>query len=223
MVPPPAAPLSFLAAAAFRLVACGVALIWARGVAMADPTADPVVAAAHFGMVATLSMGVLGALHQFTPVVTQRPLRSTRLAWATFMTWLGVPGCCRPGLPHSRYGWWRRAGGLAAVAVTLLRHRKGSLHLVFVATAAGLLVAGTGLALAATLEMSRTTMRAWRSPPRPWRPSPAGCWRPSPGTRIRSCRSSCGRCYAAAASPPTRQAARRGFADLYDHRLAAAT
>jgi hypothetical protein len=57
VVPRPGVPLSFLAAAALGLVACGVALIWARGAAMSDPTADPVVAAAHLGVLATLSMG----------------------------------------------------------------------------------------------------------------------------------------------------------------------
>lgn len=120
MVPPPAVPLSFLAAAAFGLVACGVALIWARGAAMADPTADPVVAAAHFGMLATLSMGVLGALHQFTPVVTQRPLRSTRLAWATFVTWVGAAWLLPSGIAAQQEGLVEAGGGLAAVAVTLL-------------------------------------------------------------------------------------------------------
>jgi len=66
VVPPPRVPLSFVAAAALGLVACGAALIWARGASMSDPAADPVVAAAHFGVLATLSTGVMGALHQFT-------------------------------------------------------------------------------------------------------------------------------------------------------------
>src|SRR5215472_8059707 len=71
-VPPPWIPLSFLAASALGLAACGTALIWARMAGAADPTADLVVAAAHFCMLATLSTGVLGALHQFAPVVTHR-------------------------------------------------------------------------------------------------------------------------------------------------------
>ncbi|HEU5419352.1 MAG TPA: multicopper oxidase domain-containing protein [Streptosporangiaceae bacterium] len=120
MVPPPSVPLSFLTAAAFGLVACGIALIWARGIATADPTADPVVAAAHFGMLATLSMGVAGALHQFTPVVTQRPLRSVPLAWATFAAWLGGAWLIPSGIAAQREGMVEAGGGLAAVAVTLL-------------------------------------------------------------------------------------------------------
>jgi hypothetical protein len=47
-----------------------------------------VVGAAHLAMLATLSMGVLGAICQFTPVATQLPLRSVRLSGATFLNWL---------------------------------------------------------------------------------------------------------------------------------------
>jgi hypothetical protein len=120
VVPPPGVPLSFLAAAALGLVACGAALIWARGAATTDPTADPVVAAAHFGVLATLSAGVLGALHQFTPVVTHRPLRSVRLAWATFATWLGAAWLLPSGIAAQQEGVVEAGGGLAAIAVTLL-------------------------------------------------------------------------------------------------------
>ena len=120
VVPPPAVPLSFLAAAALGLVACGAALIWARGAAMTDPTADPVVAAAHFGVLATLSTGVLGALHQFTPVVTHRPLRSVRLAQATFASWLGAAWLLPAGIAAQQEGVVEAGGGLAAVAVILL-------------------------------------------------------------------------------------------------------
>jgi len=113
-------PLSFLAAAALGLVACGVALVWARGAAVTDPTADQVVAAAHFGMLATLSTGVLGALHQFTPVVTQRPLRSVALAWATFAAWLGAAWLLPSGIAAQREPVVEAGGGLAAIAITLL-------------------------------------------------------------------------------------------------------
>jgi nitrite reductase (NO-forming) len=119
-VPPPSVPLSFLAAAAAGLVACGAALIWARGIAMADPTADPVVAAAHYGMLATLSMAVLGALHQFTPVVTLRPLHSVALARATFAAWLGAAWLLPSGFAFQQEGVVEAGGGLAAVAITLL-------------------------------------------------------------------------------------------------------
>lgn len=120
VVPPPGVPLSFLAAAALGLVACGAALIWARGAAVSDPTADPVVAAAHFGVLATLSAGVLGALHQFTPVMTQRPLRSVRLAWATFGAWVAAAWLLPSGIAVRQEGMVEAGGGLAAVAVILL-------------------------------------------------------------------------------------------------------
>jgi nitrite reductase (NO-forming) len=119
-VPPPGIPLSFLAAAAVGLVACGVTLIWARAFARTDPTADPVVAAAHFGMLATLSTGVLGALHQFTPVVTQRPLRSVGLGWATFATWAAAAWLLPLGFATAQESVVEAGGGCAAIAVTLL-------------------------------------------------------------------------------------------------------
>jgi hypothetical protein len=119
VVPPPGVPLSFLAAAAIGLVACGAALIWAWGAAMSDPTADPVVAAAHFGVLATLSIRMLGALHQFTPVVTQRLLRSAALAWA-FVTWLGAAWLLPSGIAAQQEPVVEAGRGLAAVAVTLL-------------------------------------------------------------------------------------------------------
>ena len=354
MVPPPPVPLSFLAAAALGLIACGVALIWARGAAITDPTADPVVAAAHFGVLATLSMGVAGALHQFTPVVTQRPLRSVTLAWATFVTWLGAAWLLPSGIAAQQEGVVEAGGGLAAIAVTLLavnlsaplasrgkghtvtglrlalagfiatacfgvtyvadrrgnwfdlsghtvlahaviglfawlgltyvavaeklwpmfflahvpgrhragqlavwlipggvtllspgllasmawlawagaavlaaglaahlvslsahirhRRRQGGLHLAFVATAAGFLIAGSGLALAATLVMPRDHHAGMALAAAAVTAFAAGCWRPSPATRTRSCRSSCGRCCAAAASPSIPRAGRWALA-----------
>lgn len=119
-VPPPSVPLTFLAAASLGLVACGVALVWARSAAMADPTADEVVGAAHLGMLATLSMGVMGALHQFTPVVTGRPLRSVAVARATFATWLAAAWLLPLGIATQQEGVVEAGGALAATAVTLL-------------------------------------------------------------------------------------------------------
>jgi nitrite reductase (NO-forming) len=112
--------LSFLAAAALGLVACGSALAWARAAAVADPTADQVVAAAHYGMLATLSMGVLGAVHQFTPVFTQRPLRSVRLAWATFLAWLAAAWLLPSGIATRQEGVVEAGGALAALAIGML-------------------------------------------------------------------------------------------------------
>ena len=118
-VPPPSVPLAFLAAASLGLVACGVALVWARDVAAADPTSDQVVAAVHLGVLATLSMGVLGAMHQFTPVVTGRPLRSVALARATFVSWLAAAWLLPLGVAEEQGGVLEVGGAFAAVAVGL--------------------------------------------------------------------------------------------------------
>ena len=142
-VPPPALPLAFLGAAAAGLVACGVTLAWASGASSADPTADPVVAAAHFGMLATLSMGVLGALFQFTPVVTRRPLRSLRLAWATFATWLPASWLLPLGFATRHEVLVEAGGALAALAVVAA-----------VATLSAPLAEGSGDVVAAGIRMS---------------------------------------------------------------------
>ncbi|HEY5351293.1 MAG TPA: hypothetical protein VIK57_02460, partial [Streptosporangiaceae bacterium] len=119
-VPPPSVPLTFLAAAALGLVACGAALVWAGPAAALDPTADQVVVAAHLGMLATLSMGVLGAVHQFVPVVTQRPLRSVRLARVTFLAWLAASWLLPLGVAIEQAAVVAAGGACAALAISLL-------------------------------------------------------------------------------------------------------
>ena len=118
-VPPPSVPLSFLGAAALGLVACGGAWLWAKDATVTDPTADPVVAAVHLGVLATLSMGVMGAMHQFVPVVSQRPLRAVGLARATFATWAAAAWLLPFGVAAQREGLVEAGGGLAALAVAL--------------------------------------------------------------------------------------------------------
>lgn len=119
-IPPPSVPLSFLAAASIGLVASGAALVWSRAYGVVDPTNDRVVAAAHFVMLATLSMGVLGAIHQFAPVVTQRPLRSVWLSHATFLSWLAAAWLLPFGFATQRELVVQAGGAFAALAVTLL-------------------------------------------------------------------------------------------------------
>ncbi len=119
-VPPPSIPLRYLVAASAGLVACGVTLVWSRHYAVVDPTDDPVVAAAHFAMLATLSMGVLGALHQFIPVITQRPLRSVRLSRATFLSWLAGSWLLPLGFMTRHEAVVEAGGALAAIALILL-------------------------------------------------------------------------------------------------------
>lgn len=120
VVPPPSVPLAFLAAAAAGLLACGIAWVIAAPTAAIDPTADQVVAAAHFGLLATLSMAVLGALHQFGPVVTQRPLRSVALARASFVCWLAASWLLPLGFGLAREYLVEGGGALAATAIMLV-------------------------------------------------------------------------------------------------------
>ena len=119
-VPPPSVPLSFLAAASAGLVACGVAWIWVRAAVAADPNSDPAIAAVHFGVLATLTMGVLGATHQFTPVITGRPLRSLRVARATFVVWLAASWLLPLGVGFEQTGLTATSGGLTVVGLVLL-------------------------------------------------------------------------------------------------------
>jgi len=119
-VPPPSVPLAFLAGASAGLVVCGGAWIWARSAAATDPNTDPVVAAVHFGVLATLAMGVLGATHQFTPVITGRPLRSLLLARATFVTWLLAAWMLPFGIATEQLAVTAAGGALAGVAIVAL-------------------------------------------------------------------------------------------------------
>lgn len=120
VVPAASVPLSFLAAAAAGLAGCGLVLAWAAGPGAADPTADPVVAAAHLGVLAALSMGVLGALHHLTPVVTHRPLRSACLARLAFLAWLVASWMLPLGVAVGQEDIVEAGGALAAVAVSLV-------------------------------------------------------------------------------------------------------
>ena len=119
-VPPPSVPLSFLAAASAGLVACGVAWVWVRAAATATPNSDPAIAAVHFGVLAALTMGVLGAAHQFTPVITGRALRSVAVARATFVAWLGASWLLPLGIGFEQPALAGVSGALALVGLVLL-------------------------------------------------------------------------------------------------------
>ena len=119
-VPPPSIPLAFLAAAPLGLAATGAAWIWARGAAATSPSADSVVAAVHFGVLATLAMAVLGAAHQFTPVITGRPLRSALLGRLTFVFFLLASWGLPLGVASEQVALTAVAGAMVGVAVVLL-------------------------------------------------------------------------------------------------------
>lgn len=87
-VPPASIPLGFLFMAGFGLIAFGIAIAFAGTRIISSPTALPVVGAVHFGMLAFLSTAVVGALHQFIPVITANELRSVRAARVTLVMWI---------------------------------------------------------------------------------------------------------------------------------------
>lgn len=118
--PPPSVTLPFFAASFIGLIACGLELSRASSQSVADPTSDPTVAAAHLAMLATLSMGILGALHQFTPVVTQRKLKSTLLARATFISWLLGSWLLPIGFASGYEIFVEAGGAFAGITIALL-------------------------------------------------------------------------------------------------------
>ena len=119
-VPPPSVPLSFLLAAAVGLIGCGVAWVFARSAAATDPTSNSVVAAVHLGVLATLATGILGATHQFAPVITGRPLRSVRLARATLVSFLAASWMLPLGVATEQVAVTAISGALTGVALVLL-------------------------------------------------------------------------------------------------------
>lgn len=88
--PPPSVPMTFFAAAGIGLAAFGAAVVAVAGRAAVSPTAPTVVAAVHLCMLGFLGTALLGALHQFCPVVGGRPLRSVAVARVTTGLW--IPG-----------------------------------------------------------------------------------------------------------------------------------
>ncbi|MGC8498467.1 MAG: hypothetical protein ACP5OV_03075 [Acidimicrobiales bacterium] len=119
-VPAPGVPLSFLGAAALGLIATGVAWLVVAGRAAHDVTADPVVAAVHLGVLATLAMGLFGALHQFVPVITGRPLRSTIAGYASCALWFAASWMLPLGIGLSVPAVTGLGGASAGIAVLVV-------------------------------------------------------------------------------------------------------
>lgn len=117
--PPPAIPLAFLGAAGVGLVGFGFALWFAADRVVSSPTHLGAVSAVHVCMLAFLTTAVLGALHQFVPVVGDRSLRSSRAAWATLVGIVATAWLLPTGFVHGPE--WLVAGGgtIGAVAVLL--------------------------------------------------------------------------------------------------------
>ena len=79
-IPPARVPRTILAAGAVGLVVGGIGLAEVASRAVTAPTSMRVAGVFHLSMLAFLTTSVLGALHQFSPVIGMAPLRSVRVA-----------------------------------------------------------------------------------------------------------------------------------------------
>lgn len=118
-VPPAWLPLGFMAAAGAGLVGFGISLMSTAPTAVVFPRSGEVIATAHFAVLAFLSTAVLGALHQFGPVVGGRPLRSIPAGVLTGV--LFVPGVwlIPTGFLTGHNGLIQLGGVMATVAVCI--------------------------------------------------------------------------------------------------------
>lgn len=117
--PPPAIPLSFLAASGVGLVGFGVLLALGADLAVVYARYTSIVGAVHVGLLAFLTTAVLGALHQFAPVVGVAPLRSVRVAWVTAVLWITGAWLLPQGFAHGPESLIQIGGSLAFTAVLL--------------------------------------------------------------------------------------------------------
>lgn len=89
-VPPAWLPLGFMAAAGLGLIGFGVAMVITAPTVIVAPRNAHVLATVHLAVLAFLTTAVLGALHQFGPVVGGKPLRSIPVGVLTGV--LFIPG-----------------------------------------------------------------------------------------------------------------------------------
>lgn len=119
VVPPASVPLSFLVAGGVGLIGFGLAAWLASGSAVAAPTLPGVVATVHIGVLAFLTTAVLGALHQFGPVVGQRALRSVLAARLTMVAMVAAAWLLPTGYAHGPEQLVVIGGLLGATAVLI--------------------------------------------------------------------------------------------------------
>ena len=112
--PPPSLPFTFLAAGGVGLIAFGIALALGANHAVEDPRLPGVVAAVHVGLLTSASTAVLGALHQFGPVVGMRALRSIGVARFTAVLWIAGAWILPNAFAHGPE--WMVAGGGALLS-----------------------------------------------------------------------------------------------------------
>lgn len=118
-VPPADVPLGLLGAAAVGLATFGVAIALAADRVVVGPTLPGVVSATHAGVLLFLSTAVLGALHQFAPVVAGRPLRSVTAARITVVAFPVGAALLSGGFAHGPDALVPVGGALTTVAIVL--------------------------------------------------------------------------------------------------------
>jgi len=100
VVPPASVPLGFLAFGGVGLWALGLAVWFAADRLVHTPTHPGAVSAVHVAVLAFLTTSVLGAVHQFSPVVARRPLRSVRAARCTLVGIVATAWLLPSGFAH---------------------------------------------------------------------------------------------------------------------------
>lgn len=82
--PPPHVPLMFLFSSIIFFGVGGIVTFFYASFLIHDPTDDKSVADVHLYLLGFITMGILGALHQFSPVITLEKLYSIKLAYFTY-------------------------------------------------------------------------------------------------------------------------------------------
>ncbi len=80
-VPPPKLPLGFFAIAALALFTDGILGVFLGSRVVDNPTGHLAIGMTHMFMLGVASMAVLGAMHQFIPVITAQKLRHPQLSY----------------------------------------------------------------------------------------------------------------------------------------------
>ena len=116
-VPPASVPLAFLLAAGAGLVGFGLAAVLAADKIVASPYYPGTLGAVHIAMLAFLTVAVLGALHQFAPVIGQRPLRSVTIARISCIGMVATGWLLPTGFAHGPEDLIPIGGVIGAVSV----------------------------------------------------------------------------------------------------------
>ena len=117
--PPASVPLSFLVAGGVGLIGFGLGTWLAADDAVISPQIPGVISAVHLGVLAFLTMSVLGALHQFSTVVGRAPLRSVAAARVTLVAMALAAWLIPSGFAHGPESLIVAGGLCGAVAVSL--------------------------------------------------------------------------------------------------------